>query len=65
MVNRVITTDEPRTEEHGVGSGKKQCLVPELSENAGEVMKTVRRALDPDTILNPGKIIGTEYGGYL
>lgn len=60
MVNRAIGMDGTCTGEHGVGIGKKEYLVPELGENAVELMKTVKRALDPNNILNPGKIIDIE-----
>lgn len=57
MVKRAISMDGTCTGEHGVGIGKKEYLVPELGENAVELMRTLKRALDPKNILNPGKII--------
>lgn len=57
MVHRAIGMDGTCTGEHGVGLGKKEYLVPELGVEAVELMKTVKRALDPNNILNPGKII--------
>lgn len=57
MVRRAISMDGTCTGEHGVGLGKKEYLVPELGENAVELMRTLKRALDPKNILNPGKII--------
>ena len=44
------------TGEHGVGYGKIDFLVAEHGA-AVEVMGTIKRALDPDNILNPGKIV--------
>jgi FAD/FMN-containing dehydrogenase len=43
--------------EHGVGLLKRQYLP--LYRNAGEIelMRTLKRALDPKNILNPGKVI--------
>lgn len=60
MVQRAIAMDGTCTGEHGIGLGKKEYLKPELGENAVEMMKTLKRALDPNLILNPGKIIDVE-----
>jgi len=57
MVERAISMDGTCTGEHGVGLGKKEYLEPELGKNAVALMKTLKRALDPKNILNPGKII--------
>lgn len=43
--------------EHGVGFGKQAYLVEEHGREAIEVMKLIKRALDPDNILNPGKML--------
>jgi len=42
--------------EHGVGSGKKKYLEAEHGE-ALEVMRTLKRALDPENRMNPGKVL--------
>lgn len=44
------------TGEHGVGLGKMRYQAKEHGESL-EVMRTIKRALDPKNILNPGKII--------
>ena len=44
------------TGEHGVGIGKKKYLVEELGEDTVELMKTVKRAIDPLNLFNPGKV---------
>jgi len=41
--------------EHGIGWMKKEFLPLEVGE-ALEKMKAIKRALDPNNILNPGKI---------
>ena len=46
----------PGTGEHGVGIGKKEFLVEELGEGTVELMKTIKRAIDPLGIMNPGKV---------
>jgi len=44
------------TGEHGVGLHKQGFLVEETGNGAVEMMRTIKRALDPHNILNPGKI---------
>ncbi|WP_374572708.1 FAD-binding oxidoreductase [Phenylobacterium sp.] len=56
LVDRALAMDGTCTGEHGIGLGKIDCLEAELGE-AVELMRTLKRALDPDNILNPGKII--------
>ncbi len=43
------------TGEHGVGSLKTRHLVEQLGDDVMAVSRSVKRALDPDGILNPGK----------
>jgi len=56
LVLRAIAMDGTSTGEHGIGSGKMDFLVAEHGD-AVSVMRTLKRALDPDNILNPGKIV--------
>jgi len=55
LVERALAMDGTCTGEHGIGLGKQQWLVAELGA-AVEQMRMVKRALDPQNILNPGKI---------
>jgi glycolate oxidase len=42
--------------EHGIGLLKQKYLQLDLPAATVEVMRTIKRALDPDNIMNPGKI---------
>jgi len=44
------------TGEHGVGIAKKKFLAGALGDNSLELMRQLKRTLDPQGILNPGKI---------
>jgi len=46
--------------EHGIGVAKKKYLKNELGSSGIEVMKRLKKALDPDNILNPGKLVPME-----
>jgi len=56
MVERALALDGTCTGEHGVGIGKKEFLVEELGEGTVGLMKTIKRAIDPLGIMNPGKL---------
>ena len=44
------------TGEHGVGIGKLKYMRSEHGEAVG-AMQAIKRALDPDNIMNPGKLV--------
>lgn len=44
------------TAEHGIGLWKQQYLEKEFGKETIEVMKLIKRTLDPNNILNPGKM---------
>ena len=57
MVSRAQSMGGTCTGEHGVGIGKIDCLAAEHGEGAIEVMRQIKRALDPHDIMNPGKVL--------
>src|SRR5947207_902806 len=57
MVERALAMDGTSTGEHGVGQGKMKYLAGELGRPALTAMAAIKQALDPDDIMNPGKIV--------
>jgi D-lactate dehydrogenase (cytochrome) len=57
LVERAIAMEGTCTGEHGVGQGKMKYLAAEYDAPAVAAMAAIKRALDPDNILNPGKIV--------
>jgi D-lactate dehydrogenase (cytochrome) len=55
LVERALAMDGTCTGEHGIGIGKQDWLEKELGE-AVEVMRMLKRAMDPQNLFNPGKI---------
>lgn len=55
LVRRALAMDGTCTGEHGIGIGKQDYLVEELGD-AVDVMRTIKRAIDPLNLFNPGKI---------
>jgi len=56
LVQRALRLEGTCTGEHGIGLHKQGFLVEETGEGTVAMMRTVKRALDPKNILNPGKI---------
>ena len=57
MVRRAQQLEGTCTGEHGIGLHKMGYLVEETGEGAVALMKTIKRALDPRNIMNPGKVL--------
>ena len=59
LIHRAIAMSGTCTGEHGVGSGKIKFLEAEHGKGLA-VMRQIKQALDPQTIMNPGKILALE-----
>jgi D-lactate dehydrogenase (cytochrome) len=55
LVRRALDMDGTCTGEHGIGLGKQDWLVEELGD-AVDMMRMIKRAIDPRDLFNPGKI---------
>jgi D-lactate dehydrogenase (cytochrome) len=58
LARRAIRMEGTCTGEHGVGQGKMKYLEAELGPEALTLMRAVKRAIDPQGIMNPGKVLG-------
>jgi D-lactate dehydrogenase (cytochrome) len=56
LVERALAMGGTCTGEHGIGIGKLDYLEAEHATGV-PVMRTIKRALDPQNLLNPGKVI--------
>ncbi|MCV2350364.1 FAD-binding oxidoreductase [Paucibacter sp. Y2R2-4] len=56
MVARALRLGGTCTGEHGIGLHKQDFLLEELGEAAVAMMRSLKQALDPQNIMNPGKI---------
>ena len=56
MVKRAIALGGTCTGEHGVGIGKREYLCEELGYGTVELMKKIKRTIDPLNLFNPGKV---------
>ncbi len=57
LVERAMLMEGTCTGEHGVGQGKMKYLSAEHGEPALGLMRLLKRSIDPDGIMNPGKIV--------
>ena len=56
LVQRALTLGGTCTGEHGVGMHKMDFLLTEAGAGTVAMMRTIKQALDPQNIMNPGKI---------
>ncbi|MBI5128320.1 MAG: FAD-binding protein [Rhodopseudomonas palustris] len=57
MVERAIAMDGTCTGEHGVGQEKRRYLELEHGPETLALMRTIKRAIDPHNLMNPGKLV--------
>ena len=57
IAERAIALGGTCTGEHGVGYGKSTLLPLEHGDEGVDLMRRLKSALDPDGIMNPGKIL--------
>jgi D-lactate dehydrogenase (cytochrome) len=56
VVRRALAMEGTCTGEHGVGIGKQGYMKEELGD-AVDLMKDLKKAFDPENLLNPGKVV--------
>jgi D-lactate dehydrogenase (cytochrome) len=56
IVARALSMEGSCSGEHGVGIGKREFLEQEVGAGVLDVMRSVKMALDPHGIMNPGKL---------
>jgi glycolate oxidase len=58
IVTRTLELGGTITGEHGVGLAKKAWLRQQMGDASLDLMRQIKHAVDPDGLLNPGKIFG-------
>lgn len=56
IVDKTLELEGTITGEHGVGLAKKSFLRQQLGDQSYSLLQRIKRSLDPDDLLNPGKI---------
>ena len=56
LVERALAMEGTCTGEHGIGQKKMKYLEAEHGSEALDLMRTLKRAIDPANIMNPGKV---------
>jgi D-lactate dehydrogenase (cytochrome) len=56
MVQRALSLGGTCSGEHGIGTGKIDYLCRQFGDSV-DIMRTIKRSLDPDNRMNPGKVI--------
>jgi len=56
MIDHALSVGGTCTGEHGIGLGKRQAMVREHGSGAIKTMRQIKQALDPQGLLNPGKM---------
>ena len=56
MMNRALQMEGTVSGEHAIGLGKKKSLQHEVGEETIDLMRTLKKSVDPFWIMNPGKV---------
>lgn len=56
MMSTALEMEGTVSGEHAIGTGKKDCLFDELGKETIGLMQTIKRSVDPNWIMNPGKV---------
>jgi len=62
LAKRAIALDGTCTGEHGVGLGKRALMEEEIGPAGVQVMHAIKRALDPQNLMNPDKVLLNVFG---
>lgn len=62
LVQRALAMEGTCTGEHGVGQQKMKYLEAEHGREALDLMRVIKRAIDPGNIMNPGKVVAVQPG---
>lgn len=57
LAERAIAMDGTCSGEHGIGLGKRKYMAREHGEDTLAIMRAIKNAIDPENIMNPGKIL--------
>src|SRR5919199_1292135 len=57
LVERALRLEGTCTGEHGVGMGKMGSMRLELGDDVIDVMRDIKKVLDPENLMNPGKVV--------
>src|SRR5437764_1395521 len=57
LIERALRLEGTCTGEHGIGMGKMGSMQLELGDDVIDVMRDIKRTLDPENLMNPGKVV--------
>jgi len=60
LIERALQRRGTVSGEHGVGIGKREFIVREHGDAHIGVQKSIKKAMDPTSLLNPGKVLFEE-----